>query len=228
MEQRTIERFRKRTLWIHWIHAAGFVVLLITGALMFFHLTGLRGGQQVRLAHRVAAALFVAAHAVFALLDPRAAAGFLKDAFRWSPGDIAWLRLSVRHYLGGQPQLPPQDRINGDQRLWQLAAIVTGSVSTVTGVILWFFRLQVPLLFYAGALLTHAVAFVVVALLFPAHFYLRTLRPEFEESLSSMLDGKVSAAYAKRQYPRWLERVGEAQPKPARKAAGGSVAGDGS
>jgi formate dehydrogenase gamma subunit len=214
MEQRTIERFRARTLWLHWIHTACFGALLITGALMFFHLTGVRGGQQVRLAHRVAAALFVAAHAVFSLLDPRAAAGFLNDAFRWSPGDVAWLKLSVRHYFGGRQPMPPQDRINGDQKLWQLVVILSGSVSTVTGVILWFFTLKVPLQFYAGVLLTHAVAFVVVSLLFPAHFFLRTMHPEFEESLSSMLDGKISPGYAKRLYPRWLERVVEARPKP--------------
>ena len=54
-EERTVERFKKRTIWIHWIHTAAFVVLVVTGATLFFPGTGSpAGGGLVRLLHRIA------------------------------------------------------------------------------------------------------------------------------------------------------------------------------
>jgi formate dehydrogenase gamma subunit len=207
MEQRTLERFRKSTIGMHWLHTALFFVMLITGALMFFPLTGLSGGRHVRTVHRITAVLLMAAPALYALFDPRAALRFLAEACRWDRADIVWLKRSLSYYFGGAVQMPPQGRINGDQRLWQLAVILTGGVLALTGVILWFFKLKVPADLYAVVLLTHAGAFVVIALMFPVHFYVRTLHPFFEESLSSMLDGKVSSAYAARHYPKWRDEI---------------------
>ncbi len=207
MEQRTVERFRKRTIWIHWLHTASFVFLSISGALMFFHLTGMRGGQQIRTVHRITAVFFVAAPVLYSFFDPKAAMTFLEEAFHWNRDDIAWLKLFGSYYFGGQEQMPPQGRINGDQKLWQLMVIITGSVFILTGVNLWFFKLQIPIVLYQWVLLAHAVAFVVISFMFPIHFYLRTLHPRFEESLSSMLDGKVSEPYARKHYPKWHDGI---------------------
>ena len=52
-------------------------------------------------------------------------------------------------------------------------------------------------------------AFVVVAVIFLAHFYLRTLHPNFPESLASMLDGKVSESYARDHYSKWNSRASD-------------------
>ena len=35
-EPRVVERFKKRTIWLHWIHTAAFLVLIVTGAILFF------------------------------------------------------------------------------------------------------------------------------------------------------------------------------------------------
>jgi len=76
----------------------------------------------------------------------------------------------------------------------------------LTGIILWFFKLKVPDRVYQWVLLTHAFAFVVISVMFLLHFYLRTLHPTFDESLSSMLDGKVSTTYALKHYSKWYKR----------------------
>ncbi len=203
MEQRTVERFRKRAILIHWLQAASFAVLLITGALMFFDLTSFSGGHQIRTIHRVAAVFFVIVPVLYSLFDPKATISFLKEAFRWDRDDLAWLRASPSFYFDGKVQMPPQGYINGDQKLWQLVVIVTGLVFTLTGIMLWFFKLNIPLVLYQWVLLTHAAAFVIVSFMFLVHFYLSTLHPRFEESLSSMLDGKVSSSYAREHYSKW-------------------------
>jgi formate dehydrogenase subunit gamma len=205
MEQRTIERFRKRAILIHWLHAASSVVLMITGAIMFFNLTGMSGGQQIRIIHKIAAVFFVAIPVLFVLFDPKAALSFLKEAFRWDRDDIAWLRASVRFYFGRKTQMPHQGYINGDQKLWQLVVITSGFIFMLTGIMMWFFKLKMPWILYRGILLTHDIAFMVVLLAFIVHFYLTTLHPRFEESLSSMVDGKVSLSYAQKHYTKWYK-----------------------
>jgi formate dehydrogenase subunit gamma len=203
MEQRTVERFRRRVILIHWVNAASFAVLLITGALMFFDLTSFSGGHQIRTIHRVASVFFVIVPILYSVFDPPAVISFLKEAFRWDRDGLAWLKASVPFYFGRKVQMPPQGFINGDQKLWQLVVIVTALGFTLTGMMLWFFKLKIPLVLYQWLLLTHTTAFVVVSFMFIVHFYLRTLHPSFEESLSSMLDGKISSPYAREHYGKW-------------------------
>ena len=205
MEPRTIERFRKRAIFIHWLFAVTFIVMLITGGIMFFDLTGMAGGVQIRMIHRTAAVFFVLLPVLYTLFDPGAAIDFLKGAFRWDRDAWAWLRASLRFYSGRKVPMPPQGYINGDQKLWQLVVVVTGLVLALTGALLWFFKLNIPLVLYQWVLLTHAAAFVIVLFMFPVHFYLTTLHSGFEESLSSMMDGKVSESYAREHYHKWYK-----------------------
>jgi formate dehydrogenase subunit gamma len=206
MEQRTIRRFRTRIIWIHWLHMMAFAILAITGFLMFFNLTNINGGIQIRTVHRVAASFFVIIPIIYSIWDPRATLNFTKDAFHWNHDDIEWLKSSIKYYFAGKKDMPPQGRINGDQKLWQLIVIITSIVLVVSGLTLWFFKLKIPRLLYQGFLLTHSAAFIIVLVTFFWHFYLRTLHPDFDESLSSMIDGKVSESYSAEHYGKWHNR----------------------
>ena len=205
MEQRTVLRFRKRAILVHWLHFVPFVVLLVTGALMFFDATGMSGGRQVRVVHQFAAAFYVVVPVFYAIVDPKGAMSFLKLTFQWERSDLAWLRASLGFYFGRKAQMPPQGYLNGDQRLWQLIVVVSGAVFVLTGTLQWFFKLKIPLEFYQWVTLSHAAAFVVILVAFFAHLYLTTLHTAFEESLSAMLDGKVSPSYARDRYGKWYE-----------------------
>lgn len=205
MEQRTMVRFRKRAILIHWLHATSFAIMLITGALMFFDLASFSGGHQIRIIHQVAAVFFVVGPVSYCLFDPKGTMSFIREAFRWDRDDRAWLRSFLKFYFGRKAQMPPQGYINGDQRLWQLIVIVTGPVLAVSGTLMWLFKLKMPLVLYQWILLAHGTAFVIVSVMFLVHFYLSTLHPKFEESLASMLDGKVSPSYAQDHYRKWYD-----------------------
>jgi formate dehydrogenase subunit gamma len=199
---------------VHWLHAGSFAVMLITGAIMFFDLTSMDGGRLIRTIHKAGAATFVAVPVLFSLYDPRAAWGFLKEAFLWGRADIAWLRSAGRFYFGDKTEMPRQRYINGDQRLWQFVTAVTGSVFTVSGILMWFFKSKMSVGLYQGILLAHAVSFALSASLFLLHLYLTILHPRFEESLSSMMDGKISPAFARERYAGWYEQQsGEDRPQ---------------
>ncbi|MBI4283060.1 MAG: cytochrome b/b6 domain-containing protein [Chloroflexi bacterium] len=206
MEQRTLERFRKRTVWIHWLHAASSITLLVTGTIMFFDLTDMSGGHLVRTIHTVTAVFFVAVPLGYLIYDPKTALSFLRTTFRWDRDDLAWLRSSLGFYFGRNSQMPAQGYINGDQKLWQLVVVSTGFLFLITGLPLWFFKLKMAWMLYQVLLLTHALAFVALSVMFLLHVYLTTLNTKFEESLSSMVDGKVSESYARDHYGKWYEQ----------------------
>jgi len=209
MEQRKLERFRKRVILIHWLEATSFAILLVTGAIMFFDLPGLAGGRQIRVIHQVAAVFFVVIPVMFAIFDPRAAMSFLKNTVKWDRDDREWLRKALGYYFGKKADMPPQGYLNGDQKLWQLVVLNTGLIFMLTGVLMWFFKFKIPVMLYQWILLTHEVAFIVISFSFLVHLYLTMLHPGFEESLSAMVNGKISASYARNHYSKWYEEKAE-------------------
>ena len=202
---RSVVRFRVSVILVHWFHALSFAVMLVTGAIMFYDLTGMDGGRLVRTIHKACAVTFMAGPVIFSLIDPLAALGFLKEAFLWDRDDLAWLRSSMGFYFGRRTEMPRQGYLNGDQRLWQLVTAVTGTVFGVTGILMWFFKLKMSWGLYQGILLAHAASFALAAAMFLLHLYLAVLHPRFEESLSSMVDGKISPTYAREHYAKWYE-----------------------
>ncbi|MEE8413320.1 MAG: cytochrome b/b6 domain-containing protein [Dehalococcoidales bacterium] len=203
MEQRTVERFRKRVILIHWLQAASFAVLLITGSIMFFDLTSVSGGQPIRIIHKISAVSFAIMPLVYTLFDPRAVLNFLKEAFSWDGDARSWLRGAASFYFGRRTQMPPQGYINGDQKLWQLVVTVCGTIFIITGILMWFFQFKMPRELYQWISLTHGLAFIVISFMFLVHFYLTVLHQGFEESLGAMIDGKVSSSYARKNYSKW-------------------------
>ena len=207
-EDRTIERYRKRTVLLHWVHSASFVVLIVTGGVLFLPGLGPVGGAAIGIVHRIAVVIFVAVPVLHALYEPRTALGFVKDALAWTKEDLKWFMAAPGYYFGGpEEKMPAQDRVNAGQKLWELVILVTGAVFLATGTILWFFRWSVTIPVYQWTLFVHGIAFVIVLVMFLVHLYLAVLHPRFRESLRSMLDGRVSPSYAKRHHRRWYDRI---------------------
>ena len=205
MEKRTVRRFRTRAIMIHWLNFVPFILLLATGALMFLDVPGMTGARQIRTVHQVAAAVFIGIPVLYFALDPGSVFDFLKSTFGWNKNDLAWLRRAPRYYFRDVAAAAPQGYLNGDQKLWQLIVVVCGLVLAITGLVQWFFRLKIPAMAYQWVLLVHAAAFVVLMFAFFIHLYLASMHPRFGESLSSMLDGKVSESYAREHYTGWYE-----------------------
>ena len=73
-----------RTVWFHWIHTLVFLVLLVTGAILFFPEIGIiAAGGVTRVVHRVAAVLFIASPILYFPFNPRASFHFIKDILGW-------------------------------------------------------------------------------------------------------------------------------------------------
>lgn len=175
---------------------------------MYLGLTTSEGAYRVMIVHRFTATIFVATPMLYSLAELKSVAGFVKETLAWDRNDLTWL-LATPGYYGGRRQdnLPAQGRINGDQKLWQLIVIFAAPISLITGVTMWFFSLNIPVSLYLWVLQAHRISFLILLLGFLAHFYLYSFQPRNDESLGSMVDGKISPSYAREHYRKWYDKI---------------------
>jgi len=208
-EPRVVERFKKRTIWFHWIHTAAFLALVITGAILFFPgIGGAASGGMTRLIHRIAVVIFVAAPIIYFFTNPRMTLHFIRETLTWGKDDLDWARAAPFYYFGGsEDRMPPQGHVNTGQKMWQLIILGTGVLFFATGLIMWFFKDAVSTYVFQWCVIIHDIAFLLVFLMLLVHVYLGVLHPRMNESLRSMWDGKISRTYAKNHYGKWYEEI---------------------
>ena len=133
MEQE-IERYRKPTRILHWVHAGAFVILFLTGLILFIPpLAILAQDSWTRLIHRIAAMVFIVAPLIYIPINWKVTLKGIKDAFTWGAEDIGWLQAAPRYYmLCDEEAMPPQGHMNTGQKMWWFMAIVFGVVSLNT------------------------------------------------------------------------------------------------
>jgi formate dehydrogenase subunit gamma len=206
-EARVVERFKKRTIWFHWIHTASFLVLLVTGAILFLPgLGGAAAGGLTRSIHRIAVVFFVGAPVVYFILNPRMSLHFIKETLTWGQSDFQWLRSAPDYYFGGsEDKMPPQGHVNTGQKMWQLVVLVTGVLFLLSGIFMWFLKDTLSPGVFQWFVIVHDIAFILALLMLLVHVYLGIIHPRMTESLRSMWDGKISKTYARSHYGKWYD-----------------------
>ena len=208
-----VERYRKPTRILHWVHAGAFTILFLTGLVLFIPQLGfLAQDSWTRLIHRIAAAVFIVAPLVYIPLNWRASRKGIKEAFDWGMDDIGWLRAAPRYYfLADEKAMPPQDHMNSGQKLWWLMVIFFSAIFLVTGLIMWAFKTVAPAALLEWMVLLHDIAFITTGVMFFVHIYLSVIHPLMRPlrtgAWSSMARGKVSVDYAKSHHAKWYERI---------------------
>ena len=210
-EARVVERFKKRTIWFHWVHTAAFLALLVTGAILFVPgLGALAAGGLTRLIHRIAAVIFVGAPVLYFIFNPKMSLHFIKETLTWGKGDIKWVGKAPDYYFGGdEEKMPAQGHVNTGQKMWQLVVLGTGALFLVSGFLMWFLKGTLAPGFFQWCVIVHDIAFVLAALMLLVHIYLGIIHPRMTESLRSMWDGKISKTYAKSHYGKWYDEISQ-------------------
>jgi len=208
-EPRVVERFKKRTICLHWIHTAAFLILLVTGAILFFPgIGGPAAGGLTRLIHRIAVVFFVAIPVIYSVFNPRTALHFIKETLTWGKEDIGWVEAAPLYYFGvADEKMPPQEHVNTGQKMWQLIVLGTSVLFFVSGLIMWFFKGTVPAGLFQWCVIAHDVAFLLAFLMLLVHIYTGSIHPRMTESLRSMWDGRISKKYAKSHYGKWYDKI---------------------
>jgi formate dehydrogenase subunit gamma len=204
-----IERYTPSARWFHWLIVAVFLWLVLSGLLLFIPwFTPDIVGNWIRVIHRIGAVLLVGAPLIFSVASWRRAWYFVKEAFTWGIEDLKWIRAAPGYYFGGNPKLmPPQGYINTGMKLYRLAILFGGMLFVITGAIMWFFKGIVHPWVFQWSLLIHDVTFILAICMFFLHVQLGVFHPRMDESLLSIVDGKVSGVYAKSHHEKWYDKV---------------------
>jgi len=206
---RVVERFKKRTVWFHWIHTTAFLTLIITGAILFFPgIGGPAAGGMTRLIHRIAVVIFAAAPVIYFFTNPRMTLHFVKETLTWGKADFDWLQVAPLYYFGGaEEKLPPQGHVNTGQKMWQLVVLGTGILFLISGGLMWFFKDILTPGVFQWSVIVHDIAFLLAFLMLLVHIYLGIIHPRMTESLRSMWDGRISETYARSHYGKWYDEI---------------------
>lgn len=209
--EETVERYRKPTRILHWIHAGAFLLLVVTGIILFIPaltpaLT--QGSSLTRVLHRLGAVVFILIPLFYLLTNWKATWAAVKEAFTWGAEDFGWVAAAPRYYfLGDEGSMPPQDHMNTGQKLYWLTTLLTGVLFVITGGLMWFFKNSVPQGVFQWSVFVHDVAFIVLLNMFFLHLYLSVIHPLMAGIFWSMVTGKVPVKYARSHHAKWYARI---------------------
>lgn len=211
--QKEILMFNTTQRLVHWLHTAAFIVLMITGIMIYVPwFSGTialgAGGTLVRFIHRVGAIAFMLVPVLYIVLSPKAWFASMKRVFTWGKDDLGWLKAAPRYYfLGDEEAMPPQDKYNTGQKLFYMVVIVCMVGFIVTGLIMWLGKGSVALWVFQWSVFIHDLCTIAYAAFFLVHFMLSVMHPLMKGSINGMLFGWMPDEYVKHHHAKYYEEI---------------------
>lgn len=217
MTNHEVVKYRKPIRILHWIHSGAFLLLFLTGLVLFIPALGfLAEDSWTRLIHRIGAAIFVIIPIIYLIINPKAVGRGFKLAFSVGNNFGGWLKALPRYYfLGDESQMPAQDALNTGEKLWWLTVIIFGIIFVITGIIMWFFKTSAPPALLLWMTFIHDVAFIAIGCFFFIHLFLAIFHPLMTEAWSAMANGKISTEYAKAHHGKWYAEISKGKEESA-------------
>ncbi|GAB6045692.1 formate dehydrogenase subunit gamma [Caminibacter profundus] len=174
---------------VHWIVAAGFILLVPTGFLIIYA-KFFGGGTPIRFArylHDIGAVLFAVAVIPMFLM-------WLKDMLPriW---DIKWM-LILGGYLSKEKKEIPASKFNAGQKMWYWLATIGGIVMIITGAMIYFQDFDIALLekidishidLLRIAVIVHLLLALLIVAFFFTHLYMSIFT--IKGAIESMITG---------------------------------------
>ncbi len=202
-----IKRYTAAERLNHWIVAACFILLALSGLAFFypsfFWLTQVFGTPQMaRIIHPfVGIIMFV---------------GFTRQFFRYwkhnfiNKSDVEWA-MSVKEVIRGD-HMPNVGKYNGGQKVMFWTMTGTLLILVVTGVMMWqpYFADYFSIPLRRIAILLHAWSALILIASIIVHVYAAIW---VKGTIRAMTEGVVTDTWAKKNHPKWYEEIMEARAK---------------
>jgi formate dehydrogenase subunit gamma len=188
-------RFTLSERAVHWVTAAAFFVLLISGLLV-----GRRGTfhNVMYFLHLGAAGVLACGVAMVVVIGNRRALRTTARELRTlHVEDREWLRAVPARVVEGAPE-PPAGRFNAGQKVNFIGVCVLLAALYVSGVDTVIVGTRHNLIFAV-----HKVATVALCVLVVGHLYMALVHRATRPALRGMVDGSVDREWARQHYPRW-------------------------
>jgi formate dehydrogenase subunit gamma len=203
----------------HWITAACFVLLTLSGLSMFhpmlYFLSGLfGGGQWTRAAHPWIGIVLLISYAGLIVQ-------FWRDNL-WSWDDLAWTRAINRVLANDEEGVPEVARFNAGQKMvfWSMALLVPALF--FTGMVIWevYFSSYTSIETQRIAVLIHSLAAIAAIIVWITHVYAAIW---VRGSMRAMTQGYVTPGWAWRHHRKWLRRLAATGSRGPTPRAGGDA-----
>lgn len=224
---RLIERFTFVERVTHWLNAACFVLLALTGILMLF-------GKHILLpitGYTLFSWLAVASKTIHNFVGPLFAvttilmvAIFVRDNFL-RRGDLAWLGRAGGMLQRSNPHVPSGRFNAGEKLFFWFGVVLLGVIVSVTGFVLDFPNFGQTRAWMQSAWIVHVGAALLFTALVIGHTYLGTIG--MQGALESMRSGYVDETWAKEHHRYWYEdiRSGKVPAQRSAEATGAALPG---
>ena len=191
----------------HWITAACFVLLMLSGLSMFdpllYWLSSLfGGGQWTRAIHPwIGVVLFFSFFGLFLRFW---------SANLWKREDSQWLAQANDVIAGKEEKLPEVGKYNAGQKLvfWSMSLLIV--ILIVSGLMVWneYFGSYTSINQQRWALLVHSMAAVAAICVWIVHVYAAIW---VKGTIHAMTRGTVSGGWAWRHHRKWLRELASKQ-----------------
>jgi formate dehydrogenase subunit gamma len=200
-----ILRFDRVERAIHWVNAALFLILVVTGAILYLDaLQRLIGRRALIEDIHLASGLALPVPVAIAVAGwwGRGLRADLRRFNRWNRNDRLWFRALLKD-RGNRTALLKQievGKFNAGQKLNAAFTAGAGLVMLATGVIMKWYH-PWPLNWRTGATFVHDWLAVAVGIVIIGHVGMALRDPD---ALRSMWTGRISRRWAERHAPAWL------------------------
>jgi formate dehydrogenase subunit gamma len=189
-----VRRFSPVERLLHWVNAAGFLFLLVTGLILYLpRLSMLVSRRQlIQSIHFWGGVAWLSALAVVVVLGGRRLVTTARELDSFDSDDLRWLR-------GGKA---PQGRFNAGQKINAILTAAFAILFGVSGLLLWFGEQDTRYRFASTVILHDGLMYVSLFLLV-GHLYLTLIHPATRHSLRGMTLGNVRGEWATRHHAKW-------------------------
>jgi formate dehydrogenase gamma subunit len=199
----SLARFDRVERSLHWLNAALFLTLMLTGAALYLQPLGELFGRRalVETVHVwCGVALPVPVLASVAGPWGRHLRDDLRRWNRWRPADRQWLRAVLASHRRPAVEAPGVGKFNAGQKLNAAFTAGAGLVLLGTGSIMKWYH-PWPLAWRTGATFVHDWLALAVFVMVAGHVLFALRDPD---ALRSMFTGRISRDWAQRHAPGWV------------------------
>jgi formate dehydrogenase subunit gamma len=189
-----VKRFSPVERLLHWVNAAGFFFLLVTGLILYLpSLSVLVSRRQtVQAIHFWGGVGWLGALVAVVVLGFRRLLATAREIEQFDRDDVLWLR----------GRKTPQGRFNAGQKVNAALTAAFAVLFGVSGLLLWFGEQDTRFRFASTVILHDGLMYISLALL-AGHLYLALIHPATRHALRGMTLGDVRVEWAMRHHPKW-------------------------
>jgi formate dehydrogenase subunit gamma len=206
-----VKRFTPLERLLHWVNAAGFFFLLVTGLILYLPRLSVLVArrQEVQSIHFWGGVAWLGALAALVAVGGRRMLATARELDTFDRDDLRWLR-------GGKA---PQGRFNAGQKINAVLTAAFAILFGVSGLLLWFGEQDTRFRFASTVILHDGLMYVSLVLVV-GHLYLALIHPATRHALRGMTLGDVRVEWAMRQHAKWepegvhIDRGTRHRPRP--------------